>query len=134
VLGSHQHVPSGSVSARIVLSVVDGLIALGGLAVAWALWRKTADKPELEPEVLRRAWFIDDIYDTLIGRPSTAFSRFAAEFDTRVIDGAVVGIASITRRAGTGLRKVQTGFVRQYALGIVLGTVGLLAFMLVKAW
>jgi hypothetical protein len=31
------------------------------------------------------------------------------------------------------MRKVQTGFVRQYALGIVVGAVLLLAFMLVKA-
>jgi NADH-quinone oxidoreductase subunit L len=55
-------------------------------------------------------------------------------FDRRVIDGAVMGIGSTVRRAASGMRKVQTGFVRQYALGIVIGAVALLAFMLARAW
>ena len=42
-------------------------------------------------------------------------------FDRRVIDGAVVGHRIRVGAPGCGLRKVQTGFVRQYALGIVLG-------------
>jgi NADH-quinone oxidoreductase subunit L len=83
--------------------------------------------------VLRHAWYIDDVYDFVIGRPSELFARAAAVFDRKVIDGAVVGIASTVRRAGSGLRKVQTGFVRQYALGIVVGAVVLLAYMLVRA-
>jgi NADH-quinone oxidoreductase subunit L len=133
VLGAHQHLPGGSVATRVILSFADGLIAIAGLAVAWQLWRSKAEQPSLEPEVLRRAWYIDDVYDFLIGRPSIAFAKAAAVFDRRVIDGAVVGTASAVRRAANGLRKVQTGFVRQYALGIAVGAVLLLAFMLVKA-
>ena len=134
VLGAHQHLPSGSVTARVLLSVADGVIAIAGLAAGWWLWRSTADQPAFEPQVLRRAWYVDDVYDFLIGRPSELFARAASVFDRRVIDGAVVGLASTVRRAGTGLRKVQTGFVRQYALGIVVGAVALLAFMLARAW
>jgi NADH-quinone oxidoreductase subunit L len=133
VLGAHQHLPYGSVSTRVILAFVDGIIAIAGLGIAWRLWRATADKPELEPEVLRRAWFIDDVYDFLIGRPSIAFAKAASVFDRVVIDGAVVGTAAAVRRAALGLRKVQTGFVRQYALGIVVGAVLLLAFMIVRA-
>jgi NADH-quinone oxidoreductase subunit L len=134
VLGAHQHVPNGSVAARILLAVADGIIAIAGLAAGWWLWRSTSEQPAFEPQVLRRAWYIDDIYDYLIGRPSQAFARAASVFDRRVIDGAVVGLASTVRRAGSGLRKVQTGFVRQYALGIAVGAVALLAFMLARAW
>ena len=133
VLGAHQHLPYGSVATRVILSFADGLIAIAGLAIAWQLWRSTAEQPSLEPEVLRRAWFIDDVYDFLIGRPSIALAKAASVFDRRVIDGAVVGTASAVRRAASGLRKVQTGFVRQYALGIVVGAVVLLAFMLVRS-
>ena len=133
VLGAHQHLPGGSVATQVILSFADGLIAIAGLAIAWQLWRSTAEQPALEPEVLRKAWYIDDVYDFLIGRPSTAFAKAASVFDRRVIDGAVVGTASAVRRAASGMRKVQTGFVRQYALGIVVGAVLLLAFMLVKA-
>ena len=133
VLGLHQHVPYGSVATRVILSFADGIIAIGGVAVAWRLWKSTAVQPSLEPEVPERAWYIDDVYDRLIARPSIALAKAASEFDRQVIDGAVVGTASAVRRAGAGLRKIQTGFVRQYTLGIVVGAVVLLAFMLVKA-
>jgi NADH-quinone oxidoreductase subunit L len=134
VLGLHQHVPNGSVATRLLLSIADALIAIGGVAAGWRLWRKSAEQPALEPAVLRHAWYIDESYDSYIAKPSIVFAKFASVFDRQVIDGAVVGIASVTRRVGTGLRKIQTGFVRQYALGIVFGALLLLAFMLVKAW
>jgi NADH-quinone oxidoreductase subunit L len=90
--------------------------------------------PALEPVVLRRAYFLDDVYDALIGRPGQAFARFCATVvDTKIIDGAVNGVGRLARFTGSALRRVQTGFVRQYALGIVVGVVGLLAWMAVRA-
>jgi NADH-quinone oxidoreductase subunit L len=84
--------------------------------------------------VLRRAYYLDAIYDAVIARPSLAFARFCATVvEARVIDGAVNGVGRLTRAAGGSLRKVQTGYVRQYALGIVFGTVVLLAWMLSRA-
>jgi NADH-quinone oxidoreductase subunit L len=133
VLGLHQHVPYGSVATRVILSVADGVIALVGIGAGWRIWKATAVQPTLEPLVLQRAWYVDYVYDRAIARPGVLVARAASEFDRRVIDGAVMGIASVTRRTGSGLRKIQTGFVRQYALGIVVGSVLLLAFMLVRA-
>ena len=40
-----------------------------------------------------------------------------------MIDGAVNGVGRAFRGIGGGLRKVQTGLVRNYALAIVLGAV-----------
>ena len=37
------------------------------------------------------------------------------------------------RETGHGFRKLQSGFVRNYALGVVLGTVALLAYLLIWA-
>jgi NADH-quinone oxidoreductase subunit L len=134
VLGLHQHVPSGSVGVRFVLSIADAIIALVGVGAGWRIWRSSVVQPKLEPVVLQRAWYFDYAIDLFIARPSTVIARVASEFDKRVIDGAVVGVAVAIRQGGLGLRKIQTGFVRQYALGIVLGSVALLAFMLVRAW
>ena len=53
--------------------------------------------------------------------------------DNRVIDGAVNGVGTLTRAAGGAVRRFQTGYVRNYALGIAAGTVLILAFMLVRA-
>jgi NADH-quinone oxidoreductase subunit L len=115
-----------------VLAVVDAGVAVAGLGVSYVIWSRRTEVPALEPVVLQKSYFIDEIYDAAIGRPSEGFARFAAVFDTKVIDGAVNGIGRLTRAAGGGLRRIQTGFVRQYALGIVIGAVALLAYMLTR--
>jgi len=116
------------------LGIVDSVVALVGLGAAFAVWRRRTEVPGLEPAFLQSAWYLDDVYDTLVGRPGQAFATFCATVvDTKVIDGAVNGVGRLSRVAAGGLRKVQTGFVRQYALGIVLGLVALLAWMVSRA-
>jgi NADH-quinone oxidoreductase subunit L len=115
------------------LGIVDGAVALVGVALSLGVWSRRTEVPSLEPAFLQRAWFLDDLYDALIGRPSQAFATFCATIvDTKVIDGAVNGVGGVTRLVGRGLRRVQTGYVRQYALGIVLGLVALLAWMVTR--
>ena len=115
------------------LGIVDAVVALAGVGVAMATWLRRTDAPTLEPAFLQRAWFLDDLYDALIGRPSQAFAAFCATVvDAKVIDGAVNGVGGVTRLMGRGLRRVQTGYVRQYALGVVLGLVALLAWMVTR--
>ena len=118
-----------------ILGVVDTVMALIGLGVAFPLWRRKVQRPELEPAFLQRAWFIDATIDTTVSRPGTLLSRFtSAVVDRRIIDGAVNGSARLAGLLGAGLRRAQTGYVRQYALGIVLGMVALLAYMVSRAW
>ena len=54
--------------------------------------------------------------------------------DARFIDGAVNGVAGVFRGTGTLVRRTQTGYVRNYVLGIVIGTVLVLGFMLTRLW
>ena len=57
-----------------------------------------------------------------------------AMFDRVVIDGAVNGVANLVRSSGAVLRRVQTGFVRSYAVGVALGAFLLMGyFFLVRA-
>jgi NADH-quinone oxidoreductase subunit L len=99
------------------------------------VWIRRADIPALEPSALRRALYVDDIYDAAIGRPSEAMAQFTAVVvEKRVIDGAVNGIGRLVQITGQSLRRVQTGFVRQYALWLVFGMVALLAWMISRAW
>jgi NADH-quinone oxidoreductase subunit L len=134
VFGAAQYDAHQSAGTQWALAIVDSVVALVGLGVAFSLWSRRAQRPELEPAVLQRAYFLDDIYDTVIARPGQAFARFCATVvEVRVIDGAVNGVGRLTRAAGGSLRRVQTGYVRQYALGIVLGTVVLLAWMISRA-
>jgi NADH-quinone oxidoreductase subunit L len=118
-----------------VLALVDAAVALVGIAIAWALWRSRVDRPSLEPEFLRRVWYWDDFYDAVIGRPGQAFARFSATVvEGRIIDGAVNGVATLVRNISRGTRKVQTGYVRNYALGIALGLAAVLVFVASRTW
>jgi NADH-quinone oxidoreductase subunit L len=48
-----------------------------------------------------------------------------------VVDGAVNGVATLVRETSNQVRKVQTGYVRQYAGVIGIGVVLLLGWFVV---
>src|SRR5271165_366261 len=106
-----------------------------GVVIAWMLWRVGAERPELEPRFLQRVWYWDDVYDAVIGRPGQALARFSAVVvEGRVIDGAVNGVGTLVRWTGSGVRRLQTGYVRNNALGIALGLAMFLVFMVSRTW
>ncbi len=118
------------------LALTDLAAALIGVIVGFALWRGAqVDKPQLEPQFLQRVWYWDDFYDALIGRPSQKLATFCAwVVDVRIIDGAVNGMASVVRATGSATRKLQSGYVRNYALGIAVGMAALIVFLLSRTW
>jgi NADH-quinone oxidoreductase subunit L len=120
---------------QTVLVVVDAVAGFVGLGLAFVAWRGKVNRPELEPAFLQRVWYWDDLYDTVIGRPGQLMARFAATVvEGRMIDGAVNGVATVVRRSATGVRRLQTGYVRNYALGIALGLAGVIAFLISRVW
>jgi NADH-quinone oxidoreductase subunit L len=118
------------------LAVADIAAAVIGVIVAWWLWRgDEVYKPRLEPAFLQRVWYWDDFYDTVIGRPSQRLATFFAwVVDARIIDGAVNGSAHLVKVTGTAARKLQTGYARNYALGIAIGMALIIGFMLSRTW
>jgi NADH-quinone oxidoreductase subunit L len=122
--------------AQWALALTDIAAAIIGLIIAVGLWRGAqVEKPQLEPEFLQRVWYWDDFYDTVIGRPSQKLATFCAwVVDARIIDGAVNGAAQLVRSTGSLTRKLQTGYVRNYALGIALGMAALVVFLLSRTW
>jgi NADH-quinone oxidoreductase subunit L len=71
----------------------------------------------------------------VLGRPSQVLARFSATVvDGRIIDGAVNGVATLVRRTGGGVRRLQSGYVRNYALGIALGLAAIVMFMVSRTW
>ncbi len=123
-----------STGQQWAFALVDAAIAVTGAGSAYLLWRRRSDRPELEPRFLAMAWFIDWSFDHLIARPSTALASFtAAVVEGRVIDRAVDGTAGLVRSSGRVLRRIQNGYVRSYALGLVAGVVAIVAFVLSRA-
>jgi NADH-quinone oxidoreductase subunit L len=66
----------------------------------------------------------------VVEHPGKAFARFLAfVVDARIIDGAVNGIGAAFRALAAVGRRVQTGFVRSYALGFLLGAAAILLYV-----
>ena len=125
--------PHESTSLQYILATIDALVALAGVVIAWVIWSKKTDRPNLERPFFKNVWYWDNFYDLVIGRPLTRFSQFCLNVvDLKVLDGAVNGMASLATRSAKGLRKVQTGQVRQYALVLVAGIAALLLYLLIR--
>jgi NADH-quinone oxidoreductase subunit L len=58
-----------------------------------------------------------------------ALNRYA---DQRGIDATANGLASITQWLSINLRKIQNGFVRSYALSVLLGVVLIVGYLILK--
>ncbi len=120
-----------------VLAGVSVLAALAGIALAWRRYAPRDEVPEeasLSWRVLRGGYYLDDVYgNTLVlpGKLASAWLAFVA--DQRVVDGAVNGVGVLVRRIGAALKPVQSGFVRNYAVILLGGTIGVLAWMLMRS-
>ena len=135
VFGATLYQNNLSTAALWILAIVDALVAIAFVAIGLRLWSTRSDRPVLEAAFLRGAWYINELYDTVFGRPSERLAAFCAEVvDPRIIDGAVNGVAGAFRGSGTLLRRTQTGYVRNYVAGIAFGTVVVLGFMLTRLW
>jgi NADH-quinone oxidoreductase subunit L len=127
----HHVLTSGT---KVGLGAFAVVAASAGIGLAYATWyRKRPEENEnLEPAILEKAWRYDEAVAAIVGGPGRAAAAGAALFDKRIVDGAVNGVATLVRQGGDQLRKVQTGYVRNYALGLAGGVVLLLAWTLVR--
>jgi NADH-quinone oxidoreductase subunit L len=66
-------------------------------------------------------WWFDELNDLLFIRIGGRVAAVLWWFDTRIVDGTVNGIGTVVKDAGGALRKIQTGRVQNYALGIAIG-------------
>ncbi len=62
-----------------------------------------------------------------------SFARFLADpIDMGIINALADGLASMTKRSSESLSRIQNGFVRSYALSVLLGVVAILGYLLFK--
>ncbi|HEX2850061.1 MAG TPA: NADH-quinone oxidoreductase subunit L [Acidimicrobiales bacterium] len=121
--------------AKIGLGALATIAGLAGLAIAYVTWyrRRPEENAGLEPLVLRRAWYVDAGLAAFVSGPGRMVANWCAYvLDKRVVDGAVNGLGTLVRNGGAQLRRLQTGYVRNYALGLAAGVVLLLAWTLVR--
>ena len=134
VFGESLHHVEATSGTKLTLAAVAVLAALAGIGFAYATFMKAHRLDAYEPAILKRAWGIDALYAAVIVTPGRALSSFAAYVvDAKIIDGVVNGLGTVVRGSGGVLRKVQTGYVRNYALGVAFGATLLLGWVMVRS-
>ena len=117
----------------IVVSGLALLMVAIGVSIA-VIKYQLSDIDAVAPEnvsiftrAARRDLLQDDVNEALFMRPGQALTSALVKADESVIDGTVRGIGQMAVGSGSALRKSQTGFVRSYAVLILIGAATLLA-------
>ena len=128
--------------AEVLGLVIGGAIAVAGIVLAWFVYRR---RPGTAARLIERLpwahrflghkWYFDELYDALIVRPVTAFGGFGRRvIETDFVQGTIVGGATGIVRVGTSVaRSIQTGYLRAYALLLLVGVAGLTLYFLVTS-
>ncbi|MDD9368472.1 MAG: NADH-quinone oxidoreductase subunit L [Acidimicrobiales bacterium] len=133
VLGANEAHIDVTTATKVGLAIVAIIAAVSGIFVASLVYLRRRVKA-VEPAILAHAWYYDESVTRFVGGPGTKGFEAVAWFDRNVIDGAVNGIATVVRTSGGGLRTLQSGFVRSYALGISAGVVVVLGYFLTRLY
>ena len=110
-----------------------------GLGIGWTVYARRSPSAEAAgaaaPGIYRflaRRYYIDEVYDALFVAPIKWSSRMVGRyFEQDIVDFTVDGVGKLVRLASSRLRVIQTGFVRNYALGILFGAVLMVGYYVV---
>ena len=112
--------------------------------------------------LLEHKYYIDELYELLILKPYTVIAKFIADkvdwgfwhdffhdkvlfgafkglawllskpIDTHVIDGFANGLAEGTQELAQSVRRIQTGYVRNYALSVFAGVILIIGYLILR--
>ena len=137
VLG-HPHVHL-SATAELLLMASSILAGGLGIALAWWLYLRRPERPAVLAgrlagpyRLLLNKYYVDELYDRLIVRPTLTFSRQALlrVVDTALIEGVVNGLPRMVGRLSGQFRRIQDGRVSHYLAWMGGGAVTLLVVLL----
>jgi NADH-quinone oxidoreductase subunit L len=79
------------------------------------------------------AWYIDSFYNRTVLAGFKWLARFFARvFDPQGVDGLVGGVTTLVGWGAGAVRRMQSGYVRAYALFFTIGVVIVLGYMVLR--
>ena len=122
------------------LMALSAVVAILAIILAQYMYLVNPDRPGRLSEryaslykLLSNKYYVDEIYVAGIVNPLRNLAGFLSQvMDAGIIDGAVNGLAAFFGRTGEETRKLQTGYVRNYSLAIVLGAVIVIGYIILK--
>ncbi len=124
--------------AALWISFGVGLLAaLLGIGVAGYMYvRRT---PRLQPmrnliyQTLLHKYWIDELYDWVIVKPIVGTGQLAGRFvEDGLLDGGSRRLAWLVGKTSVGLRTIQSGYVRNYALVFLVGAILIILYYVAR--
>ncbi|GAB3001305.1 NADH-quinone oxidoreductase subunit L [Mycobacterium bourgelatii] len=124
-------IPVGTLTAITLTVVAIGIAAAYHKYAARPVKTSVSEWVSMPVIAARQDLFGDKVNEAALMRPGQRLSRALVDVELMHIDGAVEGIARLVGLASTRIRRIQTGFVRSYALTAFCGAAAvLLSFVL----
>jgi NADH-quinone oxidoreductase subunit L len=118
------------------------VLALIGLGLAWLLYGRKGETAKVDPlkrslgpvfTGMERKWWVDELYQAVLLKPYQACAQFMADkVDLGAIDRIGGGLAAGTRALAEGIRKFENGYIRTYALWMLLGLAVIMTYIFFK--
>ena len=121
--------------------ITTPILVILSIPIAYYLFVKNKDFPKQMATVnkplyqfLLNKWYFDELYDAIIVKPSKNFGLFLWKFfDIKLIDGfGPDGVSSLIKKCSLKAKKIQSGFIYQYAFVMLVGFSALLTFLIVN--
>lgn len=129
VLGHHEH-EHPVLPIPVITGLTLLLVALGA-GLAWK--RYVREEVPVTPPVgsvltraARRDLYQDDVNEAVLARPGRHLVHSLVYADGKGVDGAAGGLAASVGGLSARLRRIQNGYVRSYALTMLVGVVAIL--------
>jgi len=132
------HEVHASAGFEITMMIFSMAVAAVGIYTAYKFYLKRPELPAMVTDKFRtiydlvyHKYYMDEIYDATVVEPIKRGSDFLWRgVDEKVVDGAVNGSAGTVAWLSGHLRKLETGFVQNYALAILIGVVLIAGYLI----
>jgi NADH-quinone oxidoreductase subunit L len=137
IYSAGHHEAHYSMSFEVGLMLFSMAVAVAGIITAYRMYirntelpGKLAKKYKIAYDLIFHKYYVDEIYDMAVVEPIKESSNFLWKgVDVQVIDGAVNGSAGLVDYLSAHFRKLETGFLQNYALAIVLGVALIVGYL-----
>lgn len=114
-------------SPEFLLAIIGSIFGVGLSAVIYSQFREKIGQTWL---VLKKAFYVDEIYDTLIVYPLDRLAHFIAYFtEPKIFDSSINMTVNTVQKTASILQEVQSGQIRSYVAWMILGMVFLVAYI-----
>jgi NADH-quinone oxidoreductase subunit L len=125
---------------ELLMLIISLALAIAGILLAMYMYLIDTTLPQRLSAQFQRVYrvvlekyYVDELYDRLVVEPMKhAAGWLWAEVDMGIVDGTVNQAGEFVRRDSMWLSRVQSGFVRNYALSIFLGTVVVIGYLIIR--